>query len=316
LTRPGLVAALIGLIAAPASGQTAGTPPPTRLWAAQTTANQITLVWTGAPGATGYLLYRNAGGGGSQGQPRVAALSASVRRYVYIVRPGGQGVEQFHLEATGPRGTSPRVSFNPVTMVAVPVPPVAPASLTATESSPGVVTLTWPAVPGATAYILGRSVGTDGLKRLCDFCSTATTYVDSGVTQGVRHVYTVATLTPSGLSTRATSSPLTPGATTVAGPGGTPGTGGTAVATKLGSQQAIGMLQLLTVLSSATPSTVQGLDLYLFENLVVLTPQAISTAMGQTKGAVGSAAFIDVPYLDAGALQGRYVLHLKVELLP
>jgi hypothetical protein len=38
--------------------------------------------------------------------------------------------------------------------------------------------------------------------------------------------------------------------------------------------------------------------------------------MGQTKGAVGSAAFIDVPYLDAGALQGRYVLHLKVELLP
>ena|GEM_PF-2268181 len=49
---------------------------------------------------------------------------------------------------------------------------------------------------------------------------------------------------------------------------------------------------------------------------MVLTPQAIATAMGQTKGAVGSAAFIDVPYQDGGALQGKYVLHLKVEPLP
>ena|GEM_PF-2508802 len=175
-------AALLVAVAAPAWGQTAATPPPTRLWAAQTTANQITLVWTGAPGGTGYILYMDAQQG-AQRQTKVATLAATVRRYVYIVRSGGQNTQQFHLEATGAAGPSARVSFNPVTMVAGPVPPVAPASVTATESSPGVVTVTWPAVPGATGYILGRSVFPAGIQRLCDFCSTATTYVDSGVTR-------------------------------------------------------------------------------------------------------------------------------------
>ena len=182
MSRSAPLAALLVLVAAQAGAQTTATPAPTRLWAAQTTANQITLVWTGASGATGYVLYMDAQQG-AQRQTKVATLSATVRRYVYIVRSGGQNVQQFHLEATGTGGPSVRVSFNPVTMVAGPVPPVAPASVTATESSPGVVTVTWPAAPGATGYILGRSVGTGGLQRLCELCSTATTYVDSGVTR-------------------------------------------------------------------------------------------------------------------------------------
>jgi hypothetical protein len=231
VSRSAPLAALLCLVAAPAWGQTAATPAPTRLWAAQTTANQITLVWTGAAGATGYLLYRDAGGGASQ--PKVATLAGNVRRYVYIVRSAAQEVQQFHLEATGAGGSSPKVPFNPVTLVSGPVPPVAPASVTATASSATVITLSWTAVPGATAYLLGRAVGTGGFQRLCDFCSTATTFVDSTVTPGVRHVYSVAVMTPSGVSTRVMSNPLIPGVTSSGGTGGTGvtgvtgGTGGT-----------------------------------------------------------------------------------------
>ena len=53
MSRSAPLAALLWLVAAPVWGQTAATPAPTRLWAAQTTANQITLVWTGSAGATG-----------------------------------------------------------------------------------------------------------------------------------------------------------------------------------------------------------------------------------------------------------------------
>ncbi len=225
--HPALIAAALCGIAAPAAdGQTAGTAQPTKLWAAQTTANQITLVWTVASGATGYVLYRGGNAAqGAQGQTKVATLAGNVTRYVFIVRSAGRAVQQFYLEATGASGgASQRVSFNPVTLASGAVPPVAPATLTAKESSPGVVTVTWTPAPGATAYLLGRAVGGSGLQTLCAFCSTATTFVDSAVTLGARHNYTVATITPSGVSARATSNQLTPGVTTVATDSG--GTGG------------------------------------------------------------------------------------------
>ena len=143
MSQRALIAVGLALLAAPISAQTAGTPSPTGLWAAQTAANQITLVWTGSAGATGYVLYRDAGASGSQA--KVATLAGNVRRYVFVVRSAAQDVQQFHLEATGAGGSSPKVPFNPVTLVSGPVPPVAPASVTATVSSATVITCETPA---------------------------------------------------------------------------------------------------------------------------------------------------------------------------
>lgn len=211
--------------------QTADVAAPTKLWAAQNTINQITLVWKLAPGAMGYVLYRDAGagGGGPEGQAKVANLAANSSRYVYIVRAAPQQVQQFYLQATDANGrASAKVAFNPVTLVNAAVPAVPPASVTAKESSPGVITVTWTPSPGATAYALGRMAGGSGLANLCAICPTEPTYVDSGVTNGVRYQYSVAAITPTAVSLRTMSNVLTPGVVaTTGGTGGAGGTGGT-----------------------------------------------------------------------------------------
>jgi hypothetical protein len=204
--------------------------PPTRLWAAQTAIGQITLAWKPVSGATGYVLHRDAGNaGGAEGRAKVADLAGNVSHYVYVVRAAPQHVQQFYLEATDANGrVSPKAAFNPVTLVTTPVAAVPPASVTAKETSPGVITVTWTSAPGATAYTLGRIAGTSGLQALCRMCSTDPTYVDSGVTNGTRYQYSVAAMTPTAVSTRTMSNVVTPGVVaTTGGTGGTGTTGGT-----------------------------------------------------------------------------------------
>ena len=231
LAGAGIVASA-ALTCVAAAQSTDSVSPPTRLWAAQTAIGQITLVWKLAPGATGYVLYRDAGAGEvEEGQVKLATLGANVSRYVYIVRAAPKQVQQFRLEATDASGrTSPKVAFNPVTLVTTSVPATPPPSVTAKESSPGVITVTWTPSPGATAYVVGRVAGTGGLASLCAICPTEPTYVDSGVTNGTRYQYSVAAITPTAVSTRTMSNVLTPGVVATTGGGGSTSggtTGGT-----------------------------------------------------------------------------------------
>ena len=225
-----LAATLITASATVTLAQTPEVAPPSNLWAAQTSAKEITLVWRPAPGAAGYVVYRDGGhaspGGRGASSDKIATLAANVSRYVFIVRGAVQEPIQLSLESMdASRRASPRVAFNTVTLVSGAVPAVAPGSVTATESAPGVISVRWTASPGATAYVLGRAVGGSGLKSLCAICSTETTFVDSGVTTGVRHVYSVAAITPSSVSGRTMSNDVTPG-TVASGGGGGGGTGG------------------------------------------------------------------------------------------
>lgn len=229
----------LALTAPSGRAQTAEVAPPTKLWAAQMALNQVTLVWRLAPGATGYVLYRNAVPGstaGPDGQVKLAALAGNVSRYVYIVRAASTEVQQFYLQATDANGrTSAKVPFNAVALVNAAVAAVPPASVTAKETSPGVITVTWTPSAGATAYAIGRVVGGSGLGNLCALCPTEPTYVDSGVASGIRYQYSVATITPTAISLRTMSNVVTPGvvATTTGGAGvtggvtSTAGTGGT-----------------------------------------------------------------------------------------
>jgi fibronectin type 3 domain-containing protein len=115
-------------------------------------------------------------------------------------------------------------SAGSITLASVQAPP-APASLTATPSS-GQVGLSWSASAGATSYKLYRGT-TAGAESATPLVSgiTATSYVDSAVTNGTKYFYKVAAVNTggtSGLSSEASavpklSAPATPGALTAAG---------------------------------------------------------------------------------------------------
>lgn len=69
--------------------------------------------------------------------------------------------------------------------------PAPPANLTASITAPGQVTLTWDAVPGASAYDLGVHVSPDGWRRVTRITGGATSYVHGGRDLMKPHVYQV-----------------------------------------------------------------------------------------------------------------------------
>ncbi len=202
-------------VAIVAAGAPAGAQekPPIRLWAAQTGSDQVSLSWEPIAGAVEYRIY--------VGDP-AAATSPEARRPISTIGGSGRYAVvsrirrhrgRLHLVAVGRDGrTLATLPFNEVTPVLDLRPVAAPASVTATVTGPEEVTLSWSAVPGATAYMIGRSVAPGGLRMLCDLCPTEATYVDRDVTLGVAHLYTVASVYPGGVSSRTPSNAVTPGA--------------------------------------------------------------------------------------------------------
>ena len=222
--------ALLG-VAPPLAAQAGTVPAPERIWAAQTGPRELTLAWDSAPGATGFRLYK-VGGSGADTARVIGNVVAAVRRWVVVVTPAMiSAPQQFAIEALdAAKRPSPRAAFNVVTPIAAtpgggPLP--GPATVTASEGGGG-VTVTWDAVPGATAYVLGRAVRPGGFRPLCTLCSTSTTYVDRNPTPGALHAYSVTAVTPRANSRTTRSNEITPtGGGIVAGGGGTGGSGGT-----------------------------------------------------------------------------------------
>jgi hypothetical protein len=205
-------------------------PAPEKLVAAQTAAKDITLTWQAVPGARQYRVYADPRLPGRTGNVPDAVLASNVTRMVVPNVAPGQ-TYKFSIEAVGARGgVSPKVEFNPVTIQAAQVIPEPPANVSASPSGPGEVTLTWSAVPGATAYFLGRSIKPDGLQMLCSQCPAETTYVDKTAKPGADHTYSVTAITPAG-RTRPTLSNVLKLPDTLAGtPSGSPGTSGSSAA--------------------------------------------------------------------------------------
>src|SRR4051794_21158913 len=191
--------------------QSTGTPAPTNVWAAQTSLQTITLVWTRQPKVQGYRVYPVAPTP-KRGIPQ-APLAKTVDRVAVPVVSGYSGVYSYDVVALYAQGrASPKVRSNavlPVTKKPAGDLP-APASVKASQSGPGAVTVSWTAVTGATGYFIGRSVSPEGFKKLCDICSTQTSYVDRNITAGQKHIYAVAALSPLGAGRRARSNEVIP----------------------------------------------------------------------------------------------------------
>jgi len=228
-----LTASFVAAVATPIRAQQS---PSTRMWAAQTAPNQVTLSWEEIPGAVEYRIYA--------GDPD-AATNPATRRPISTLSGSGRGgiitgmnrvSSGLYLEAVGrDRRRIRKLAFNAVAPTkSVPVL-AAPAEVTATATGDAEITLAWTPVAGATAYVLGRAMGGGGYTMLCALCPTDATYVDRGATPGAAHSYTVAAVFPNGHSPRTTSNLVTPGAvagatstsgTTVATSGASPSTGG------------------------------------------------------------------------------------------
>lgn len=208
------LAALGGcLTAATATAQNPPFSPPTNLWAAQTSANQITLSWRRVPGALSYQLYLISGGEARM----VSRTQQSGDRSVQRVE--GTGVPHvFAIEAISENGTiSERVRFNEVVPVQPPPGPIlAPTSVTAAAEANGIIAVKWGPVPGATAYMIGRAVSPGGYRLICSLCRSTPVYLDSATTPGATHAYSVVALTPGGPSRPTRSGSVVPQGTLMA----------------------------------------------------------------------------------------------------
>jgi hypothetical protein len=214
LLRSALAAAgmLAGITAVGAQQAPAG-----RLWAAQTGIDQVTLAWDSVPGTAEYRVYLgDPSAPGTLTRPPARRLRGHSRRTMLTgVQRAASGITLVAVDAGG--GVLRQAAFNRVTPATFFPPATPPTGVTAQATSGSEVVVTWDSVPGATGYVIGRSVHKSGFSMLCSLCPNEGRYIDRNVMAGLPHTYNVAAIFPSGdVSRRVASSPVTPGAMQVA----------------------------------------------------------------------------------------------------
>ena len=164
---------------------------------------QVSLSWTASNGATLYYVRRSATSGGPYAQ--ISAPSATSytdtgltngTTYFYVVsayNSAGQSANSSEMSAT-PTGPS--------------TPPAVPANLQATAGN-AQVSLSWTASSGATSYHLKRST-TSGSGYTQIAAPTATSYTDTGLTNGIAYFYVVSALNTAGESANSAQATATP----------------------------------------------------------------------------------------------------------
>lgn len=173
----------------PSSGPAA----PTGLAGRDNTPNSITLVWNEVAGATEYRLYRAEAAGGP-----FVSLSGLEPGVTAFTDTGLQsGVNYFYkaaaLNADGISEDSAVLSAWTVT---------GPPSGVAVDNHSGTsITLSWPAVPGATGYLVSRSTDKDGPFTVLTANPVAgLSYTDNTALGGINYYYRVAAVNEGGVS--------------------------------------------------------------------------------------------------------------------
>jgi fibronectin type 3 domain-containing protein len=169
--------------------------PPSAPTGLQATAGnaQVALTWTASAGATSYHVKRSTTGGGPYTQisaPTTTSFTdtglTNGTTYFYVLSA---------LNSSGESANSAQASATPA---APTQPPAAPTGLQATAGN-SQVTLTWTASVGATSYHLKRST-TNGGPYTQVSAPTATSFIDTGLTNGTTYFYVVSALNSFGES--------------------------------------------------------------------------------------------------------------------
>lgn len=113
----------------------------------------------------------------------------------YPIITGASGISESNFAVGSiPAGYACSFSANSGTLsVTVDLPPVAPATLTATGGTSEIV-LTWPASPSAASYNLKRSSEPGGVYQTIASGITSTTHTDSGLAVGTPYYYVVSAM--------------------------------------------------------------------------------------------------------------------------
>ena len=175
--------------ATPTPSATPATPaaaPATPTGLAATAGNgQVALTWSASSGAASYVVRRATASGGSYAQVGTATQTsytdtglANGSTYYYVVSA---------LNGVGVSGDSAQVSSVPSAAVSV---PAAPSSLSVTPGD-AQVSLIWSASAGATSYVVRRATNPGGPYGLVTM-PAATSYTDSGLSNGTAYYYVVA----------------------------------------------------------------------------------------------------------------------------
>ncbi|MDR3457899.1 MAG: polysaccharide lyase family protein [Verrucomicrobiae bacterium] len=158
----------------------------------------ILLNWPAVPGAVGYIVRR----GTSSGGPYTYVQSVTETTFT----DAGLNVAAtyyYQVTAVNAAGVSAGA-----TATVVP-PPVAPISLSAFPGN-AQVTLSWTAVAGATGYFLFSGTSSGNETNVVAANYSGTSYVDTGVSNGITYYYVVASTNSTGLSPNSPEASATP----------------------------------------------------------------------------------------------------------
>ena len=174
--------------------------PPTNLIA--TPGDTIaTLQWSAAPGATSYNIYR----GTSSGQETL--LHSGVMATSFPDSGLTDGTTYYYeVTSVGTAGEGARSAE--VTVAPHVLPPAAPTNVSATPGDT-IAMLQWTAAQGATSYNIYRGTST-GQETLLHSGVMATSFPDSGLTDGTTYYYEVTAVNSGGESARSSEVTATP----------------------------------------------------------------------------------------------------------
>ena len=195
--------------------------PPTGLTATagDTTA---TLQWTAAAGATSYNVYR----GTASGQETLLQSGITITSFADTGLTDGTTYyyEVTSVNTNGEGARSAEVSASPHVL-----PPAPPTNLIAAAGNAS-ATLQWTAAAGATSYNVYRGT-TSGQETLLHSGVTATSFADTGLTNGTTYYYEVTSVNTGGEGTRSSEVSVSPHVLPSAPPTNLTATAGNASAT-------------------------------------------------------------------------------------
>ena len=167
---------------------------------------QVSLTWTASGGATSYHVKRATASGGPYtqvGVPTTASYTDSGltngTTYYYVVSA---------VDAAGESANSAQASAEPVAPAQV---PAVPGGLVATAGN-AQVSLTWTASTGATSYHVKRATVSGGPYTQVG-APTASSYTDTGLTNGTKYYYVVSAVDAAGESANSAQVSATPAGT-------------------------------------------------------------------------------------------------------